>query len=218
MCGRYSLATPADELIETFDVPGLTFEHEARYNIAPGQDAPVVAEDRRGRRIGLLRWGFVPAWSDEAGSGFANARGESVGQTPSFRDAFRDRRCLVPADGFYEWRREGSARIPYWFHPAGGGVLAMAGIWEHWSRPGQEDRWSFAVLTVDANPDVRAVHDRMPLLLPRAAWDAWLDRSTGPDALGQLVVPSEAGTLASHRVSTRVNSSAEEGADLVEPV
>ncbi|HSM60728.1 MAG TPA: SOS response-associated peptidase, partial [Longimicrobiales bacterium] len=183
MCGRYSLATPADELIETFDVPGPTFEHEARYNIAPGQDAPVVAEDSRGRRIGLLRWGFVPARSDEAGSGFVNARGESVGQTPSFRDAFRRRRCLVPADGFYEWRREGNARIPYWFHPPGGGVLAMAGIWEHWSRPGHEDRWSFAVLPVEASPDVRAVHDRMPLLLPRAAWDAWLDRSTGPDAL-----------------------------------
>jgi len=100
MCGRYTLATPAEELVEAFDVGALTFDWFARYNMAPGQDLPVVAEDARGRRIGLMRWGFVPAWRDEPGTAFVNARAESVARKRAFREAFARRRCLVPADGF----------------------------------------------------------------------------------------------------------------------
>lgn len=218
MCGRYSLAASEEALVETFDLPGLTFEHRPRYNIAPGQSAPIVAEDRRGRRIGLLRWGFIPSWADRAQGGLVNARAETVRQTPSFRDAFRSRRCLVPADGFYEWRRDERGRSPFWFRPAGEGLLALGGIWERWRRHGSEDCYSFAILTVDANADVAPVHGRMPLILEPTAWDGWLDRSTPLEALRAWVAPAAEGTLQGHRVGTRVNAPSAEGPDLIEAV
>jgi putative SOS response-associated peptidase YedK len=218
MCGRYSLAVPPTELVEVFDVPALTFDYAPRYNIAPGQDAPVVATDRRGRRIGPLRWGLVPAWVETPGGGFINARGESVTTTPSFRDAFVSRRCLVPADGFYEWRKDGGGKTPFWFHAAAGGVLALAGIWERWAAAGHEPRYGFAVLTVEANPDVAGVHDRMPVLLDPSSWDVWLDQDAPLERVEALVVPAAAGTLLSHAVSTRVNHTDNDDAGLVEPV
>ncbi len=229
MCGRYTLATPADELIEAFDVTALTFDHAPRYNIAPGQDAPVVAQDSRGRRIGLLRWGFVPAWKDEAGSGIVNARCETVAVKPSFREAYQRRRCLVPADGFYEWQSPegasgaratagGAGKQPYWIHAPGGGLLSFAGIWEKWSRPGAEPRFTFAILTTDANDDVRPIHDRMPAIVRPEARDAWLDRSTPADQLARILRPPEEGSLVPRPVSTRVNRVLEDDAELIRSV
>jgi len=212
------LAASEEELVETFDVPGLTFEHRPRYNIAPGQKAPIVAEDRRGRRIGLLRWGFVPSWADRARGGFVNARAETASVTPSFRDAFRSRRCLVPADGFYEWRRDEHGRSPYWFRPVEGKLLALGGIWERWRRPGADDCYSFAILTVDANVDVARVHARMPLIVRPTSWDSWLDRSTPLEALRAPMAPAPRGTLHGHRVGTRVNAPSAEGPELTEAV
>jgi len=215
MCGRYTLASSPDELIETFAVPGLTFDYRPRYNIAPGQDAPIVAEDARGRRIGLLRWGLVPSWADEVNRGFINARGESVGETPSFRDGFVERRCVVPADGFYEWRAVGQAKIPHWFHPSGGGLLSLAGIWERWARPGHEPHFSFAILTVEANEDVRGVHGRMPVLLDAEGREIWLARTSPLDAARELIVPAPPGTLTCRVVSQRVNGTSEDDAALI---
>ena len=118
MCGRYSLTTPEDHLVEVFDVPPVTFDYRVRYNIAPSQDVPVVASDRRGTRLGLLRWGRVPAWSDGSARGLRmiNARAESLLAKPFFRGDARARRCLVPADGFYEWAKEDGRKVPYWIH------------------------------------------------------------------------------------------------------
>jgi putative SOS response-associated peptidase YedK len=218
MCGRYTLASSADEVVEAFDVPPLTFEHRPRYNIAPGQDAPVVARDRRGRRVGLLRWGLVPSWADRAGAGFINARGESVGRTPSFRDAFAHRRCLVPADGFYEWRREGAAKLPFHFRPAAGGLVSFAGIWEQWVRPGQEPRYGFAILTVGASADVADVHHRMPVVVAPEDRPLWLDGHATLDGVQGLVVAAPPGTFVGRRVSVRVNSAAVDDPSLVEAV
>jgi len=218
VCGRYSLATPEEELVEVFDVPPLTFDHTPRYNIAPGQDAPVVAVDRRGRRMGPLTWGLVPAWAEAPGRPFANARSETVATTPSFREAFSRRRCLVPADGFYEWRRDGAAKTPFWFHPGDGGVLALAGLWERWTGPGHEARHGFTILTVEANEDVAEVHDRMPVLLEPSSWDTWLRGDAPLDRVSSLLAPAPAGTLLRHAVSTRVNRTANDDPGLVEAI
>jgi putative SOS response-associated peptidase YedK len=213
MCGRYTLAPEAEELVDAFGVPGLTFDYAPRYNIAPGQQAPVIAEDARGRRMGLLTWGLAPNWMDDPGSGFINARAESVHEKASFREAFEHRRCLVPADGFYEWKREGGAKIPHWLHPAEGGLVSFAGIWERWARPGAEPRHTFAILTTEANAEARVIHDRTPVVVEESEREVWLARSSDLDAVRPLLRPPRDGTFASHRVSTRVNDPG-----LVEPV
>jgi putative SOS response-associated peptidase YedK len=216
VCGRYTLTSDADEVVEVFDLPPLAFEYRPRYNIAPGQDAPVVARDRGGRRMGLMRWGLVPAWADEGAGGFINARSESVARTPSFRDAFRRRRCLVPADGFYEWRRDAHGRTPFHYRPAAGGLVSFAGIWERWARPGQGVRYGFAILTTAASGDVSPVHDRMPVVVAPDHREAWLDVSTPAEVLRTVLTPTPEGTFTARRVSTRVNSPAVDDATLLE--
>jgi putative SOS response-associated peptidase YedK len=219
MCGRYTLTTPADELVEAFDVPDLCFEHHPRFNIAPGQAAPVVAEDRRGRRIGLLDWGLVPAWKREPGRPFVNARSESVASKRSFAEAFAQRRCLVPADGFYEWRRTGEPESePFWMRPVDDGLLSFAAIWETWRGPSGERRHGFAILTTDANAEVGSIHDRMPVVIDAAERDVWLDASAPRERVRALLVPSPDGAFECRRVSTRVNRTSEEDAGLIEPV
>jgi len=216
MCGRYTLAANAEELVEAFDVPLPAFELVPRYNIAPGQSAPIVAADRNGRRMGLMMWGLVPAWADEPGGGMINARVESVLSLPSFREAIQRRRCLVPADGFYEWKREGERKAPYWIHPVAGGVISFAGIWERWSRTGVEPRHTFAILTTEANADVAPLHDRMPVIVAAADRSAWLDRALDGDRALALLRPRPPGELTSYPVSTRVNRPAEDDVGLVE--
>lgn len=217
MCGRYTLACESEELVEAFDLPGLTFEYVARYNITPGQAAPVLAQDDRGRRMGLLTWGLVPAWKDWSGSGFINARAESVGEKRSFREAFERRRCLVPADGFYEWKRSRGGKSPFWIHPVAGGLVSFAGIWERWSRSGHATRHTFAILTTDANADVRAIHDRMPVVIAAPQRDLWLARESDPARVTELLRPAPEGTFESHPVSERVNRPTEDDAALIEP-
>jgi putative SOS response-associated peptidase YedK len=152
MCGRYSLAASDEELVEAFDIPGLTFDYFARYNIGPGQAAPIVAEDKRGRRMGLIDWGFAPAWMDDPGTGFVNARAESVATKASFRKAFARRRCLVPADGLYEWSRD---KTPFWIYPTRAGVLSFAGVWEAWRRPGERSEAVVGASATGSRRDVR---------------------------------------------------------------
>lgn len=228
MCGRYTLAASEEALLETFDVAELTFEHGPRYNVAPGQRAPVVAEDHRGRRIGLLEWGFVPVWekgrrragvrSSHGRRGCINARAESVATKPSFREAFARRRCLIPADGFYEWRREGGRKVPHWFHPDAGEVVSFAGIWTSGIRPDGELLHAFAIITTPANEEVRPVHARMPAVIARYDRDRWLDRSTDADGALRLLDPAPTGTFSARRVSTRVNSPGEDDPALIESV
>lgn len=218
MCGRFTLTAPADELVEVFGTPAPPFALGPRYNVAPGQDALVVGQDRHGRRMGRLRWGFVPEGSPLTGSGYVNARAETAARTPSFRRAFAARRCLVPADGFYEWRSAAGGKEPFLFRPAGGGVLALAAIWEHWEAPEHTPRDAFAILTVDAGPDVSPIHHRMPAIVAPEDFDTWLDRSTPPATAAALLHPSAEGTLRGHPVSTRVNSAREDDPGLVEPI
>lgn len=218
MCGRYTLATPAGELVEAFDVPAVDFEWLPRYNVAPGQDVPVVARDRRGRRMGLMRWGLVSPRPGGTDAVHVNARGEAAARTPTFRDAFRRRRCLVPASGFYEWQRQAGAKVPFHFRPVAGGVLALAAVWGRWVAPGGEPASGFALLTVDAGPDVAPVHHRMPVVVPPADFALWLDASAPLQEVQRLVRPLPGGALHAQAVSPRVNSVSHDDAGLVDPV
>lgn len=218
MCGRYTLAAGPPELVEAFDVPLPDFELHERYNIAPGQMAPVVAEDRRGRRMGLLTWGLIPGWQDEPRKPLINARSESVSQRASFREAFERRRCLVPADGFYEWKREGERKAPFWIHPSGGGLLSFAGVWERWSRPGAEPRHTYAILTMPASADVAPIHDRMPVVIQPSDREAWLDRGTDAQAALAILRRTPEPDFECRPVSTRVNRPDEDDAGLIEAV
>ena len=219
MCGRYSLTTPLDDLVEVFDVPPVTFDYHARYNIAPTQEVPVVASDRRGTRLGLLRWGFVPEWAEDPsiGSRMINARAESLIGKPAFKRAAASRRCLIPADGFYEWVAEGGRKVPYWIHRPGREPMGLAGVWERWQARGAEPVYSMAIITVDANDQIKHLHDRMPAIVPAASRTAWLDTDTPTEDAIRLLKPYE-GRLDAYPVSTLVNSPVNDLPECVEPV
>ena len=219
MCGRYSLTTPEDHLVEAFDVPPLTFDYRARYNIAPTQDVPVVASDKRGTRLGLLRWGFVPAWADDPsiGSRMINARAESLLDKPAFKQAAVSRRCLVPADGFYEWAAEDGHKVAYWIHSPDREPMGFAGVWERWHHRGTEPVFSMVIITVDANDQIRHLHDRMPAIVPAADRKAWLDTETPIAEALSLLKPYEL-ALEAYPVSTLVNRPANDVPDCIEPV
>ena len=211
MCGRYSLAVSPQELEQIFAAVADDALALPRWNIAPTQDAPVVVTGQEGRRIVPLRWGLVPHWADDPsiGARHINARAESLATSPAFKEALARRRCLVPADGFYEWadRPGGGPRIPHWIHHRRGGVLAFAGLRERWrSRDaGAEPLQTFTIVTTAPNRTVAPLHDRMPVVLPPTAWDAWLDPQTAiADAL-TLLAPAPDDLLDARAVTTRVN-------------
>jgi putative SOS response-associated peptidase YedK len=217
MCGRYTLSAPIDELVETFDVPVPDFDLPARYNIAPSQLVPVVATDRHGRRMGLLEWGLVLDRADASRRPLINVRVESVGKRPPFRDSLERRRCLVPADGFYEWKQEeDKKKVPHWIHPASGDLLAFAGIWDRWTDARGQARHAFAILTTAANPDVAPIHGRMPVIVAPSERDAWLDRSLDGSAALDALRSLPEGALIARPVSTRVNRTAEDDPGLIE--
>ncbi len=207
MCGRYSLSTPGDELAEVFDLTE-SLEVEPRFNIAPTQEAPIVRQEGSGRRISICRWGLIPCWADDVsiGARMINARSESAHQRPAFRDSFRRRRCLVPADGFYEWKTVGNDRQPYFFSRPDGEPFAFAGLWDRWLG-GDEPLESYSVLTAPANGVVGEVHDRMPVILPADVWGPWLAAGDEElDRIRQLLQPLPDDAVVSRPVSTFVNS------------
>ncbi len=219
MCGRYTLTLPLSELVDSFHVPPPEFDFQPRYNIAPTQDVPVVAQDREGRRMGLLRWGLVPFWADDPriGNRLINARSETVAEKPAFRQPFRRRRCLIPADGFFEWKKEKEGKTPYWIHPSRGRLFAMAGIWDRWEPEEGDPLYTFSILTTRAAPEIRAIHPRMPLMIPDSRRDTWLDPEASTDDLEPLLEASMEGGLAFHPVSTEVNSPRNDNPGCIEP-
>ncbi|MFU8894829.1 MAG: SOS response-associated peptidase [Gammaproteobacteria bacterium] len=233
MCGRYAFFTPIDAVTRLFGVTEVHARELApRYNIAPTQEVPIVrvsafldeaagaaAGHARARELALARWGLVPFWAKDPsiGNRMINARGETVAQKPAFRAAFSKRRCLVPADGFFEWQKTDSGKQPWYIHGVGGEPLALAGLWELWNPPdGGAPLASCAIITTHANEFMRPLHDRMPVVLDAEARDAWLNSDTSPDALQALLVPAAADALEAWPVSRRVNSPFNEDPSLVE--
>ncbi len=217
MCGRYSLTTPAEAVIRAFDAsPGLDLA--PRFNAAPAQDLPVVRG--AGREMVSLRWGLVPHWAKDisATKPQINARGETVGSKPTFRDAFARRRCLVPADGWYEWQGERGAKQPYRICRPDGGLFAFAGIWERWGGEGADALESFAIITTGASRDLAHIHHRMPVILDPARYESWLDvEGIPPDRASELLEPAPENDFTAYTVSRKVNSARYDGADCIAP-
>ena len=223
MCGRYTLTVTPEMLRKLFGFD-VTPNLQPRFNIAPTQTAPVVRPDPGGgRRLDLLRWGLVPSWSKDM-SGAAkliNARGETVAEKPSFRAAFAGRRCLVPVDGFYEWRKEGEVKQPFRIGFRGGAPFAFAGLWENWTAPAGaanagETVETFCIVTTEANEKIRPIHHRMPVIVDPAGYDAWLSGS--PADARALLRPFPPDDMAFYRVSVRVNSVRNDDAECVAPL
>ena len=227
MCGRMTQQTSPSEIARIFDADSRVDEEsgvlEPRYNVAPTDPLTVVLErGDEGRVVEQHRWGLVPSFSSSLKDGAKriNARAETVATSPAFRASFRSRRCIVPSDGFYEWRRAGSVKQPYLLHPPAGAIMAMAGLWAVWKEPAS-GIWvpSAAVITTTANRRVSAIHDRMPVLLPREVWEDWLDRGVDDEAyLLSLLEPAPDDVLEMYPISTKVNDVRNQGPELIEPV
>ena len=225
MCGRFTQERSTSELAEIFgaedriDAPGL------RFNVAPTDDAAVVVQRDDHRAITAYRWGLIPHWSETRATGnrMFNARSETIDRNPAFRYAFGKRRCLVPVDAFYEWKRDGAVRSPFAIVRPDGGPIVLAGLYAGWKDPDSDEVVrSFSILTTGPNGMMKPVHNRMPVVIPESAWDLWLDPTlTRPGDLKELrglLEPPADDELLMYPVSRRVNDVRNDGPDLVEPI
>lgn len=220
MCGRYTQTASLKELRERFSISASEIEELApRYNIAPTQDAPVVVLEEGGRALKAFRWGLIPFWAKDPAIGhkLINARAETAAEKPSFRKPFAARRCLVLADGFYEWRRTGPAKTPLRAALPSRAPFALAGLWDLWKSPEGELVRTFTILTTSPNETMRPLHDRMPVILAKEAEGAWLDPKTPPRDLAGLLAPWS-GPLEVYEVSALVNSPRNEAPACAEPI
>lgn len=208
MCGRYRLSSTEEEVAEFFAAEP-TEELQPRYNIAPSQAVPVVRQVGSGRAISIVRWGLVPFWAKDPsiGSRLINGRSETVMEKPAFRDCFAERRCLVPASGFYEWGKTGKRKQAFHFGMKDGSLFAFAGLWDRWTSPEGTILESCTILTTTPNELLQEAHDRMPVILHRNHYASWL---TAPPAerrrLTEMLVPFEAELMTRYAVSSMVNS------------
>lgn len=237
MCGRFVASSSPQQIADFFGAAALTSTAEPlspSFNVAPTNDVVAIVADRdshgEARHLEIVRWGLVPTWAKDAkiGSKMINARAETLSEKPSFKRLFRDRRLIIPMDGFYEWQVVANpatgkpTKVPMFIHRADGAPIAAAGLWSAWHDPaaGTDAPWlhTCTVITTAANDTMRPVHDRMPVVLPESAWEQWLDpteHDTGE--LQQLLVPVANDVLVMHAVSTAVNSVRNKGAELINP-
>lgn len=222
MCGRFTVTAEAGAIGEAFGarIAPLRDVRLPRYNVAPTDDVPVVIAAPGGRRAGPMRWGLVPHWAEspKVGARMINARSESVATRSAYRESFLARRCLVPADGFYEWEARATGKQPYWIHRPGAGLFAMAGIWALWKPAGGERLATFSVLTRAAPAPIRRLHDRVPVILPGVVWDDWLARGTTPATLQNILVENSTPELLVRPVSRAVNKAGYDEPDCIETV
>jgi putative SOS response-associated peptidase YedK len=222
MCGRFTQQRPASELAEIFGAEPLVDDPGGHYNVAPTDDALVVVQRDERRGLTAYRWGLIPHWATEArvGSKMINARAETITSSPAFRDAFVRKRCLVPVDSFYEWKREGTVRQPYRIVRRDGRPLALAGLWAGWKDPaGDVVRRTFTIVTTTPNEAIAGLHDRMPVIVAEDAWARWLDPAPAdPGELLGLLVPSEEVDLDVYAVVRDVNDVRRDGPELITPL
>jgi putative SOS response-associated peptidase YedK len=225
MCGRFVAASSPDEIAQYFDAEAPEALLEPSYNVAPTNDIYAVLNDGGVRRLDAFHWGLVPVWAKDpkVGSKMINARAETLAAKNAYKPAFKRRRCLIPADGFYEWKKIPGQKTkqPHFIHRPDGEPLAFAGLWEVWRGPDRQGDplRSCTIVTTSANETMQPLHDRMPVILPASAWDEWLDPANDDlETLGKLLVPAPPELIVHHPVSTEVNRVSNKGAELIEPV
>jgi putative SOS response-associated peptidase YedK len=219
MCGRYAFFSPAEAVKRVFaldDVPEL----EPRYNVAPTQDVAAVRTGEEGARaFSMLHWGLVPKWAKERaiGNRMINARSETLSEKPSFREAFKKRRCLVLADGWYEWQVAAGGKQPWFIRSKDARPFAFAGLWERWKDPANGSTLeSCTIVTTDAAESIRKIHERMPVVLEEADWDRWMDTAfSDTGMLSELLKPCDPKTLEAWPVSRQVNAPKNQGPELI---
>ena len=220
MCGRFALTAPASTITEIFQVDVLP-DILPRYNVAPTTQVAAIVEEDGVRQMQTFKWGLIPFWAKDAkiGNKMINARGETAASKPAFRAAFKKRRVLIIADGFYEWTREGKNKLPHLIGMKDDKPFAMAGLWERWTnKETDEEVRSCSIITIGPNELMGPIHDRMPVILDPADWDLWLDESVNDkDALQELIRPFPADRMKERRVSKLVNNVRNQGAELQAP-
>lgn len=222
MCGRFTLTTSPEQLRAVFEGFSVPDQIQPRYNIAPTQPIAVVPNDGK-NQVDFFLWGLIPAWAKEPtiSSRMINARAETLAERPAYRAAYRRRRCLVLADGFYEWRLEPGGRVktPMYIKLQSGQPFAFAGLWENWQSPNGSNVFSCAIITTEPNNLMQAIHNRMPVILPASAFAQWLEpRECNPQQLEDLLVPFPPEQMQAFAVSTLVNSPANDNPRCIQPV
>lgn len=218
MCGRFAITLPDDAMASLFDAaPANDLPRVPNYNVCPTNQVHTVTSDEGRRRLRPMRWGFVPHWYKTPSDGplLINARAETIAEKPAFRAACRERRCLVPASGFYEWTKDSEGnRLPWYIYPADGNMLAFAGVWQVWDK-GDDPLTTCAIVTTGANDPMSKIHHRMPVVLASGDWAKWL----GEDGTGASVLMQAApdAALKFHRVDPKVNSNRASGPELIAP-
>jgi putative SOS response-associated peptidase YedK len=221
MCGRFTISTRKERIEDAFDGAAVDHWLPPRYNVAPTQDIPVILNDGA-NRVTLARWGLIPSWAKDAsiGNRLINARAETLHEKPAFKQSFKSRRCVVIADGFYEWRTVPGSRIkvPLFIRLKSGDPFGFAGLWDRWKDPEDHERLTCTIITTSPNDLVRGIHDRMPAILSTEARRTWLTPGPVPsEALQACLAPYPASEMTAHEVSTRVNKPGIDSPDLIEP-
>ncbi len=224
MCGRFALYADYEALLERFDIEEAALEQASymeNYNVAPSQQIAAVINDGQRNRLGTFRWGLIPPWAKDQKIGYKmiNARGETAAEKPSFRNAFKKKRCLIPASAFYEWKKGEGGKTPMLIHLEEDELFAFAGLWESWKAPDGEMVHSCTILTTQPNALMAEIHDRMPVILSKGDEQAWLDPNVqDPELLQELIKPYQRSGLEAYEVSGAVNSPKNNGEELIRKI
>ncbi|MFQ3673311.1 MAG: SOS response-associated peptidase [Aggregatilineales bacterium] len=219
MCGRYTLAAAPEAIQQAFDLESVPSGLTPRYNIAPTQPIPVIT-NQSPRALTFVTWGLIPSWAKDASMAaqLINARAETLAEKPSFRSAYKYRRCLVPADGFYEWMKDGKVKRPQYIYRRDHALFAFAGLWERWNSPDGSEVLSATIITTEPNATIAPLHHRMAVILDPSDYKIWLDPDADPAVLQALLRPAPDDLLALHEVSSAVNNARHDSPDMIEPL
>jgi putative SOS response-associated peptidase YedK len=219
MCGRFTLTTPLSQLKQQFEAEG-TIEHTASYNIAPSQDVVVDKHENDSNCLLLMRWGLIPAWlrQEDISSKWINARAETITEKPLFSRLFKNRRCLIPSDGFYEWQQQGGNKQPFYIHKKSGEPFAFAGLWDQWRSIDGKVIESCTIITTEANDAIRPIHSRMPVILAKSQYQEWLQASKPESFLLSMLQPYNGHDLETYPVSTLVNKPSNSAIECIQPL